>query len=287
MNFEIDKAGEGGRQSESCPDPRVIQAFVVGGIPDSKCRAVESHLQHCPICRILAEGFREVEPELVDEGAKERVWSQIQQGLWNEGAQPSRIQRLPAVAWVSAMAAVLLLTVGIGIRIGAFEPRIKPVDVGKVQPAVVQVSIPTIPLEKPEILLPVEVLMNWRGGVVTGDYYGSLVEALKPFQKDDYAAAATSLEKVAAAYPDRHEVLFYLGVSRLFLEQNQEAATWLARVMDSDDPEFSRLAGWYGAIVDVRLGEPSHAVSKLEVLCQIPGRSQENACEVLKEIAAK
>jgi hypothetical protein len=85
------------------------------------------------------------------------------------------------------------------------------------------------PLIKPPVVIGAEQLLANRGSGDRTKYLEALAGALRPYERDDFAAAVTLLEPLAKAHPDRFEPVFYLGASLLMNGRAADAIPVLER----------------------------------------------------------
>jgi hypothetical protein len=82
------------------------------------------------------------------------------------------------------------------------------------------------------------------------------------------------------------EAPFYLGVSQLFLNQNEDAAKSLKDAVNLASRPLADEATWYLALALDRTGRTDLASSLLEPLCHAGGKNSSRACAGIKELQA-
>jgi len=92
------------------------------------------------------------------------------------------------------------------------------------------------------------------------------------------------LSALAGTHPESVEVWFYLGVSRLFLADN-EAVGALEHARQLNDETFSADIAWYLAIAYERAGKIADARDVLHRLCQAGGSAAPRACAAESALA--
>jgi TolA-binding protein len=138
-------------------------------------------------------------------------------------------------------------------------------------------------LEKAPVLLPASAVVLFRGA--DGDSLGNdLQQALAPYRSDHYEEAALAFERLAREYPQSTEASFYLGICRLFLNANEEAAGELEKAQRVAKPPLADQASWYLALAYHRLGRDGDALPLLNGLCRGAGKDADRACLGLRAL---
>ncbi|HZT74099.1 MAG TPA: hypothetical protein VE996_10635 [Terriglobales bacterium] len=106
-----------------------------------------------------------------------------------------------------------------------------------------------------------------------------LARALLLYRDDRYRAAAQALAAVARSSPGQPEPWFYLGVSRLFLGDNQAAAASFARASELASGSLAQSADWYRAVALVRANQVAAAEPLFQRLCASGGLYATRACQ--------
>jgi len=92
------------------------------------------------------------------------------------------------------------------------------------------------PLVKPPVVIGAELLLAPRGKDDQSKYLQSLADALRPYERDEFAAAIPLLERLAKAHPDRFEPAFYLGASLMMDGRAAAAVPILERAVAIASP---------------------------------------------------
>lgn len=136
-------------------------------------------------------------------------------------------------------------------------------------------------LEKPEVRLSAAAL-TWRGSHESTDLARDLRQPFDAFRASDYATAEHELMALRRAYPSSVEVVFYLGVSRLYVNDPRGAVESLTRAATLADVAFASDVRWYRAIAQERIGELEAARADLTSLCAGSSRWRGPACAALR-----
>jgi hypothetical protein len=142
-----------------------------------------------------------------------------------------------------------------------------------------------LPLDKPEVKLSAAAL-TWRGPRAENDFLADLKPALDAYRGSDYQVAEREFARLVPRYPKSIEILFYQGVTRLFLNDARGAIERLAHAEAVADETFSADAAWYRAVADERAGNVAAARERLARLCAGPGDRAESSCAALKKLEA-
>jgi tetratricopeptide (TPR) repeat protein len=282
-------------KSPLCPSPDLLQAAQAGVLPPDLAKDVSEHLERCGLCKSLQADLEVLDNEELDNGqfdvaAQDRIWSRVQAGMAPQKAPAVVAARSP---WwklglrplpVAAMAAAAVLVLVLGVR--WFGDRQQPA------PSVAQNQRPALPLppsvfrlEKAPVVLPASTAILWRG---QEDPFArqskDLQQALVPYAADNYAEAARRLDLLRKKYPRMAEAPFYLGVSQLFLNQNDDAAKSLKDAVNLADRSLADEATWYLALALDRTGRTDLARPLLEQLCRAGRKNSNRACTGVKEL---
>lgn len=135
-----------------------------------------------------------------------------------------------------------------------------------------------LPFDKPDVRLGSGAL-TWRG--LTGNnnpLLADLQPGLDAYRQGDYTAANRELTAAASRYPGTIEILFYQGVSRLFLNDLPGAIAALTAAEAVGDRSFAADVSWYRAIAEQRSGNVTAAHERLDALCRAGGDLARRAC---------
>jgi hypothetical protein len=258
-----------------CPDVGLLYSAREGVLPDEQARLVTEHLAQCEVCRTLFADMESIEfgtPTPVESmNIRERI-SRSAPGAF-EPTKPEKTW-IRKRWWVPAlaMAACAVLAVVL-LRQKSDAPPAPQIALSK--------PLPEVQLDKLPIHVDSSTLLATRGaGNASQPSPKELVKALSKYQKDDYAAAAQQLKTLAAKYSQDGTVRLYLGVSELFLDQNEDAATELMTAKTLNDDGRLADTKWYLAIAELRLKQPNQALPILHELCEGKSTYSQRACAV-------
>jgi hypothetical protein len=125
--------------------------------------------------------------------------------------------------------------------------------------------------------------LTWRGAQSENPLLTDLKPGLDAVRSGDYAAARVALSALTDKYPDAIEVHYYLGVSRLFLNDGTAIAS-LDRAARLADASLRPDVSWYLAVAHERAGNASEARRQLTTLCGGESPRAQEACEGLKRL---
>jgi hypothetical protein len=112
----------------------------------------------------------------------------------------------------------------------------------------------------------------------------ALNAALDPYRTGDYAAAATALDGFLLDHPGDPVATLYLGISRLFMDEPQNALELLRGMPGSASEQVMAEAEWYSVVGAARLRDPSAAEADARVLCDRKGPASTRACAALERL---
>jgi len=267
-----------------CPEPDVLMAACAGVLPEPAAAAVASHLAECPLCRTLARDMAGTSPSGPTRKERERMRAPVSREAAGATAHPGRARWL---MFRPAVAVLAVLVVAVAAALWVYRDRQAPPQQTASAPQPLSRDIPGLPLEKPPVSLPLATALVWRGeaGVDRERYLADLGHALAPYRTDDFAEAARRLEALARTHPTA-EVLFYLGVCRLFLGMNEGAVGELQRARRAAAGPLAQDAAWYLSVAYARAGQRESAVAELQNLCRQEGPHQAKACGALDSLGA-
>ena len=262
------------------PPFELLRAAHADALPPDLQTTVSEHLSASALSRTLAEGLGEDGPTLTAE-EQERLLARIMK----EAGKASETSRLwnwfrPALvgSGLVAVASLVWLVSSTTERSERMAPPETTVVVA-LPPAVPPFLLP---LEKPDVRLGMGAL-TWRG--TTGSS-NQLLTDLKPgldaYRRGDYANADRELTALAARYPGTIEILFYQGVSKLFLNDLAGAIASLTAAEAVGDRTFAADVSWYRAVAEQRSGNVPDARIRLDALCRAGAA---RACSALEQLA--
>jgi len=321
FSSDLESLTAGLRQRFSrCPDPSVIQAAMGFVLPDVPGAQIRAHVDGCPMCRLLVRDLESLDDAPLPERDANRIWARVVQKTIESGITPKTLSSQPDRAvtkwwtpffrpWAIAAAAMVVIVLAISLSVGIRLVR-APRDNSEASNSLPDVSprentaasppqsIPSpststttaFILEKAPVRLPASAAMVWRGGADADSDRASaelkeLEIALEPYRAGNYAEAELRLTRLAKKYPRSAEARFYLGVSQLFLNKDQEAVGNLKEARSLADRTLSGQAAWYLAMAYHRVGQNDLARPLLEKLCGAASKTSPRACAGLDELS--
>jgi tetratricopeptide (TPR) repeat protein len=269
----------------TCPHPDRVQA-VLAGVQFEGFESVRKHLEACPICEVLGRDLSAYEyPELTPEEDR-RIRARL--------PQTSRVSTRSVSRWawmwrpvpLAAAAAIVAIIVVIGLTNlrtppAAVQQSAKSQDVAPLS----TVQRTAFILQKAAIKVPAAAVLTYRSGADSQKIYlDDLAAALAPYRSEDYAEAARQLETLARKYPKSIEPQFYLGVSLLFLNENDKALESLGGARSISSDALHDDVSWYLALALDRAGRMDDARHEVENLCSRSGEYQQMACAAAQEL---
>lgn len=295
-NFEREALRDAGLSAErlraraaSCPPPDRLLAASQQALPDEQLSAITEHLAACALCRQLQADFAAVElPDLTPQES-ERILARVQKEAKKQKARAARAGgsffRRPALvmAALALFAAVAIYQMDrITSQVQAPAP---PVARAPAQPAPAPPAF-VLPLEKPELKLTAGALV-YRSAGARQDLTKDIAPAFDAYRAGDFSRAAAELDSLTRRYPNSVEVFFYLGVSRLFLNEPAPAIQALETARRLADPSFSADVAWYLSVALERAGRVQEARSLLDGLCAARGPHSAEACAAVPELSRR
>jgi hypothetical protein len=115
----------------------------------------------------------------------------------------------------------------------------------------------------------------------------ALNTALEPYRKGDYVAAATALDGFLLDHPGDPVATLYLGISRLFMDEPQNALEILRGMPGSASEQMMVESEWYSVVGAARLRDPSAAEGEARTLCERKGPASARACAALERLGTE
>jgi hypothetical protein len=261
------------------PPLEVLRAAQGDALPPELQASVARHLSESAWSRALVEGLEDAGQPL-DSAAQERLLARVRQQAQQPGRnEVSRSWLRPALA--AAMLAAAMVAVYSSVPVVA--PPAPPS--GAPRAAASSPTVPTfvLPLEKPAVRLSAAVL-TWRRDAGENRLLADLEPALEAYGKGDYADAERRLAALSSRHSRSVEVLFYLGVTRLFLDDAPGAIAALGAAERIADTGFAADVSWYRAIAEERAGNRREARARLEALCRGASARAPRACEAARQL---
>ena len=183
----------------------------------------------------------------------------------------ARVSAAIGIALIVAVAAQFMSRSDPSTRTSTDATVVNAPDPALVDPAPYLAAFPLEPLEAPAI----------AGNTPSAR---ALNQALEPYRKGDYVAAATALDGVRLDHPDDPVAALYLGISRLFMDEPQNALEILRGVPGSASDAVMAEAAWYSVVGIARLRDPSAAEPEARALCEGKGPASDRACAALERL---
>jgi len=262
-----------------CPHPDELMA-AAAGVQFRDAADVREHSAACPICRQLIRDLSSYEYPAVSAEEDRRIrarWATAAGGPQRTGWWTWWWRPMPMAA-AAAFAIVLLVTGALVLRQPAHrtDESAKSVEPGPGPATAARVAFV---LEKAAIKVPAAAVLLYRSDAESDkNFLNELAAALEPYRMDDYAEAARRLDVLAKKYPKYAEPHYYLGVSRLFLVENEAALGALNAARPLADGALRDDVSWYLAIALDRTGRSEDARREAEALCGLAGEYQQRAC---------
>jgi tetratricopeptide (TPR) repeat protein len=267
-----------------CPHPDEVQA-TLAGVPFAAAENVRKHLTICPLCKALSEDLSAYEYPDMSEEEDQRIRARLPRAQVVPDRNVSRwawLWRPVPMAAAAAVIAFVVITGLINLRkpSATVDQSAKSVDV----PAVATPRS-VFNLQKAAIKVSATAVLTYRSGADSDKtYLDDLAAALKPYRSDEYSEAARLLEPLSKKYPKSVEPLFYLGVSLLFLNENDKALETLSRARSVTNDTLRDDISWYLAIALDRVGRKDDSRVEVENICLRSGEYQQTACTAAQEL---
>ena len=259
------------------PPLTLLRAADVDALPEPLQTDVAGELARHRWHRALIEGAAEAETGL-DRASEDRLLARIHAEA--ASSAPARVLRFPR-AWrpVLALAAAAVLVTAVVLRMRA--PQV-PANIATTPGATTTATPAGAPsfvltLDKPDVKLTAMALVRRSTGR-DAKFVDDVAPALNAYRAGDYQAAAAAFVRVQAQYPDAVEIPFYLGVTRLFLDDAAGAVSSLEAARRVADDTFSADVSWYLAVAQERAGNRTAARTELDALCGGQSSYARRAC---------
>lgn len=280
--------GHANRPRSGCLAPEQLMRLVLREGIGPEREAAADHLSACTACAQEYRLLRELQPWARSAAAR------LGPGASASVVKPARAYHTrPGLIWSSlGVAALLAIVIGTTLSLNrtpssSDAPRAaapggdQPNALPPVPPA------PRLRLEKPPLKLTAAVALQWRSGAEAASIStAELTRALDAYRRDDFVDADTRLEAIARRDPRLAEAHFYLGVSKLFLEQPAAAVDPLRQAGTLAPDIFSRDVAWYLAVAYDALGDRARALAELRRLCADRQDYAAQACAAVREMSS-
>ena len=253
-----------------------LRAADADALPDETQQRMAAHLESSAWSRALVEGANDPDVAL-DATAADHLLSRIQQDATRAEHSASRQSRWAPILTFASLAALVLVAVFLWRR--SVPPMQPPTTTAAPSaPSASQPAAPVFALEltKPDVkLTPSALLVRGEGG---SRFVDDIAAALNAYRAGAYADAARELEAVQPKHPKSVEIPFYLGVSRLFLDDPSGAVSALESARATKEPTFAHDIEWYLAVAYERAGRTDRSRLLLESLCKGANAHSARAC---------
>lgn len=263
-----------------CPPPELVKALSADFLPEELRVRVAEHVGACVLCKRLARDLEEVGGADLSPDLETRIRAKL----------PPHAPRAAGAAFASKLswpwiwrpvtaAAALAVIALVLLRQGGQTPRQTPIRQQSAPPT--QTVAPAenlIPIEKPAVKLTAASLVLRGADGKDEKFLKDLAPALDAYRKDQYVAAEKQFARLSSVYPGSVEVRFYLGVSRLFTQDNDGAVTALRAADEMGDDTFGDDAAWYLMLAQQRAGNKERAEAQRKLICAGHGPYSEKAC---------
>jgi len=268
------------------PPLELLRAARAGVLPDELQTAAQEYVERSAWSRTLVEGADTAEVAF-DRNEETQLLTRIR-----SEARKSKTPRIPLFSfWRLAIASAAVLVIASVLVLWRFDLRsgrtLAPQNppVAAELPAHPSTTPPppafVLALEKPQIKISATALL-FRGSSKNSGFLDDLAPAMKAYREGDYAQAEKRFAELSAHYPKSTEVYFYMGVSRLFMDDFSGAIQALEFARELRDASFAPDISWYLAVAYERARRPRDARSQLESLCSEKNSYTVRAC-VAKE----
>lgn len=229
----------------------LMERYLRDELPASEVDSFESHVLECSECAEELQELAALGSELAHR--REEIEAvEARRGGWGSSA------------WV-ALAAVLLLAAGLLFVIRPWSAG----DLGMLA----------------EIEPPAYQEAQLRGA--DGDAGAHFEAGMERYVEGDYLGAVQQLEAAAELEPERIDVQFFLGASRLLLGEQQRAVTNLDRVVAGGDTPYLEEAMFMRAQARLLKGEGESAAADLRAIIELEGDWERRATDQLEELEAR
>jgi TolA-binding protein len=275
-----------------CPKPELLLASQAGVLDEDVATNVATHLGKCNFCQILLRDLTDAELDAARPEEGQRVRQRILSATTGS-AKAERAGGGILSVWfrravpVAALAGIVLAAI-VWVR---FHQPAGPASIPT--PVAVQPSKPAVPSELQWEKLPIKLqassvlVLRGKPRNPREKYAAELSSALAYYRDDKYAEAAEQLATVAKAYPQGGEARLYLGISRLYLQQNREAIPALLAAQQLGPEPFRDDATWYLALAYLRDGNTEAGLTELRKLCGGKSDHASRACDGMKQLPEK
>jgi len=256
----------------------LLRAAKADVLPDALQERVAQHLSESAWSRAVVDGLEQDDAGF-DSASQAKLLGRVQRELARE--QRSSVTRSWVRPVLIASAVAASLVVGWLLVRPATTPDI-PISTEAV-PQPQQAPALQLAFAKPDVRLSMAAL-TWRGGGNDNRLLADLKPAFDAYRQGFYASAEPALTSLAARYPNTIEILFYQGISRLYLGDARGAVAALSAAEAVADSTFIGDVRYYRAVAEQHAGDTGEARTQLDALCREKGPDSARACTSLADL---
>ena len=270
------------------PPFELLRAADAGALPESLHAPLAEHLKHSAWSRALVDGT--AEPDISpDELLERRVLDRVRRSA---PATPASGAVWRARAWFPALAAAAVLVVMVGLmrrgepgRPGNQPPGSQPQTATPVT-ATPAAPVYVLALAAPDVKLTAQALVL-RNNAGESQFVNDVAKPFNAYRAKDYREAERQFAALQTRYPKSVEVVFYRGISQLFLNDATGAIESLQAARRLDDETFTAETAWYLAVAYERASQPALALAELGALCRQTSPFTSGACDAAARLQSK
>jgi tetratricopeptide (TPR) repeat protein len=253
-----------------CLDEETMVAFYSDQLGQERVPAVRQHLSECPSCLETAKDARRFLEAMGPAGATAdaKAASRPARGRW----------------WTLLSAASVLLAVGWWWARSPTPDGRPPQETAPPGAAGTKAPNRWAELHVPRARYSPSALPSdlvWRDGEARPASPDAFADAMRAYQRDEFAEAERRLAAVLAREPRRAEAHFYRGVCLLMLGRARDAVTPLTQARARADGENAEDAAFYLALAYLKEDAPDRALPLLDTLRE--GRRHVREAERLRQ----
>jgi hypothetical protein len=256
----------------------LLRAANADVLPEPFQERVAQHLSESAWSRAVVDGLEQADAAF-DSASEAKLLGRVQREAARERRSSAARSWLRPVLIASAVAASAAIA-WLFVR-PTTTPDI-PISTQAV-PQAEQAPAFQLAFAKPDVRLSMAAL-TWRGGGSDNQLLADLKPAFDAYRQGDYASAEPALTALAARYPDTIEILFYQGISRLYLKDARGAVAALSAAEAVADGTFIGDVRYYRAVAEQHAGDTGEARTRLDALCREKGPESARACTSLADL---
>lgn len=260
------------------PSPDLLRAAAENVLPDDIEKQVRKHVSDCEVCSVLQPDLSQLEPREPTADQRRRIRERLPSAN-SGGAKEGHFGRRRLLLAVGVAACIL--AAGISAKwlwrpaSAQLPSRPRPASPALFPP----ITVAKAPIEIPAAMLPTRGARNPDTPSLQAWTF-----ALKPYQDGDYARAVRELENVTGKYPRFADGYFYLGVSQLMLQRNEDGVLNLEAARRLASSKRRLQVQWYLGAAYARLGHTAEALKEWHSVCVAGSVDAKEACEAVQKI---